>query len=197
MTDQSTTTISVENHPLPLRLAVDRTRAMVRGLWRCVCGALLIGLILAIDLDWRLLWQAQKASFLAFGLLTALVAVAGLGLLTYGARWLLLAAWPSRMGVEVSPMQLTMRAGPFGTETYAWREIRVAYDEEVDHALWDVLLDDETLPRVRHPSCHEDLVVRIQRLSALQTAELAALLKPYLKRGLAASSTDGTRPTNA
>jgi hypothetical protein len=101
------------------------------------------------------------------------------------------------MGVEVSPMQLTMRAGPFGTETYAWREIRVAYDEEVDHALWDVLLDDETLPRVRHPSCHEDLVVRIQRLSALQTAELAALLKPYLKRGLAASSTDGTRPTNA
>lgn len=197
MTNQPSNTITIKDQLPSLRIAVDRTRAMVRGLWRCVCGALLIGMILAMDMDWRLLWQAQRATFLAYGLLIVLVGVVGLALLVCGARWLLLAAWPSHVGVEVSPLHLTLRAGPFGTETYAWPEIRIAYDEEVDPALWDVLLDDEALPGVRHPSCPEDLIVRIQRLSALQAAELAAMLKLYFKRGLAASSTDGPMQADA
>ena len=195
MTNQPPIQPIAPDPPPSIRIAIDRTRAMVRGLWRGVCGALLVGPVFVMDLDWRLLWQTQRATFLASALLTTLLAVAGVVLLVYGVRWIMLAAWPGRVGVEISPLHISMRAGPFGKETYAWSEIRVAYDEDMDPSLWDVLLDDETLPCVRHPICEEDLVVRIQRLAALRTADLAALLKPYFKRGLAESLEGG--PTNA
>lgn len=185
------------DRPPSICIAVDRTRAMVRGLWRVAFAALLFGPVLVMDLDWKLLWQTQRATFLASALLTALLAAAGLVLLVYGVRWIMLAAWPGRVGVDVSPLHISMRAGPFGQETYAWSEIRVAYDEDVDQALWNVLLDDETLPCVRHPACQEDLTVRIQRLAALDAAELAALLKPYFKRGLAESSEDDRTQSDA
>lgn len=178
------------DQPPTLCIAVDRTRALVRGLWRVACGALLVGPVLLMDLDWKLLWQTQRATFLATSLLTTLVAAAGLILLVYGTRWIMLAAWPGRIGIDISPLHISMRAGPFGTEAYSWSEIRIAYDEDVDRAVWDVLLDDETLPHVWHPGCQEDLIARIERLTALRTEELAATLKPYLKRGLAASSGD-------
>ena len=183
--------------PPSIRIAIDRTRAVVRGLWRVAVAVFLVGPVLVMDLDWKLLWQTQRATFLASVLLTALPAAAGLVLLVYGVRWIMLAAWPGRVGVEVSPMHISMCAGPFGKEIYSWSEIRVAYEADVDRALWDVLLDDETLPCVRHPACEEDLVVRIQRLSVLRTEELAAMLKPYFKRGLAESSEDGSTQADA
>ena len=178
--------------PPSIRIAIDRTRAMVRGLWRLACGALLIGPVLIMDLDWELLWQAQRATFFASALLTALLTAAGLVVLVYGIRWIMLAAWPGRVGIDVSPLHISICAGPFGRESYVWSEIRVAYDEDVDQSLWDVLLDDETLPGVRHPACEEDLIVRIQRLAALRMEELTAVLKPYFKRGLMSATAPRT-----
>ncbi|MFQ5412200.1 MAG: hypothetical protein ACE5EC_07870 [Phycisphaerae bacterium] len=169
--------------PDPIELSVDRIRAAVRGLWRSACAGLLIALLwnwTAIS-DWGLLWQSQRASFIGLGVVYLVLAMSGLILLVPALRWLLLAAWPTRVGIEITPERITMRLGPFGGGVYDWSRIRMTLEPEVDPDVLEMLPDDAFVPRMFHPECEEDMARRIQVFSGLEAERVTALLRPLLR----------------
>lgn len=117
-----------------LCLPVARGRVFVRGLlW--ALGALLVGLgVLTVvaSLDFkptgvsnRLVEYSIAAvliPFLAGAIWCAVTAV----------RWMILAGWPSAVGVFVGGDALALRLGPWGTRRYAWDSLDVRYWFEHD-----------------------------------------------------------------
>jgi len=176
-----------EPDPPPMVIPIDRTQALVRGLWRLACAAVLVGPMWLVDVDGRLLWQTQRATALALVVLYALLAIGGLSLLVYAIRWMVLAAWPRPLCIAISPASVAFCAGPWGKATYPWAQIRVGLDAELDDAPLEALLNHDLLPFMRHPDCDEDLALRIQRLAGLRTEQLSTLLMPYFKRSLSRS----------
>ncbi|MCG8406830.1 MAG: hypothetical protein MI923_16660 [Phycisphaerales bacterium] len=170
--------------PKPIQLPVDRTRSMTRGLWRLAASVLVTGSLWQANPDWGLLWQTHRATFLALATLYLIMIATSLLLLAAATRWLLLACWMAELGVEISPESVRMKLGPFGRKTYDWSGIQMKIEADFDWELIDHMLGDTVVPSMRHPDCGEDLLLRIQRFAGLETEELMALLRPYVKRAL-------------
>ncbi len=177
--------------PDPIELSVDRIRAAVRGLWRSACAGLLIVLLWKwySTSDWSLMWQSQRAIFIGLGIVYLTLVVLGLILLVPAIRWLVLVAWPARVGIEITPERITMRLGPFGEGVYDWLRIRMTLEPEVDPEVLEHMPDDAFVPRMYHPDCEEDMARRIQVFSGLTVEQVTTLLRPYLRRFLDPSGT--------
>src|SRR5262245_865888 len=93
----------------PVELPIDRPRAMMRGVWR-LCGALLAGAPLFIGWpNWRMLWYAERASCVSFGMIYALVGAITLGLLYSAVRWIVLACRKKNTGIRISAQSIDMQ----------------------------------------------------------------------------------------
>lgn len=169
-----------ESHP-EFFLKADRSRALVRALWRLLCTVVTGGFVWQIRPDWRLLWQTQPASCLALALLALCLASVMLMLLVSAGRWLLLAVWPGPLGVRVTPRGLEMELGPLGRRAHEWSEIVVDVEEEFDPALIDALPDDSLALRIRRRGAKEDLARLIQLATNVSDEELTRRFRPLLR----------------
>ncbi len=128
-----------------------------------------------------------------YALLIALLPVAGLGLwLAWrGARWLALACWPGRVGVEADARELVLALGPFGFWRLDAVRLRAVYLFELDS---DELASDQfeahlpedhqrrvMLPRLSHPDCPFPIRERLLALLAGDEPELARQLAPFIR----------------
>ncbi|HKQ46940.1 MAG TPA: hypothetical protein VJZ71_02595 [Phycisphaerae bacterium] len=165
-------------------LKVDRSRALVRALWRLLCAVVVGGLLFQIRPDWALLWKTQPASCLALGLLTVCLAVVAFTLLVAAVRWLLLAVWPGPLGVNATAHGLELDLGPLGRRAYAWEEIVVDVEQEIEPGLIDELPDDSLAVRIRRRGTKENLARLIQLAANLSDEELTRRFRPLLGDGL-------------
>src|SRR6266404_3474317 len=111
---------------------IERSHALMRGIWRLLCAAIVGGAGFVIWPDWRLLWLTQKASFLALLVIVVCVAIAAIALAIASIRWLLLACWPGPLDIQMTPQTISMRLGPFGSYGFNWSQLRLELDESVD-----------------------------------------------------------------
>src|ERR1051325_10740515 len=103
-------------HLTSIVLPVDRSRALMRALWRLVSGGLLLGgawLVFGAR-DWALAWRTDPASFLSLGCVLLGLLVSGLLLCIVAMAWIALAASGSSVGGIVTCSGITLRLGPFG-----------------------------------------------------------------------------------
>jgi len=161
-------------------LPVDRTRALVRGLWRLLCAVLAAGLAFLIHVDWRLLWLAQPASFVGLGVIWLTLVCTGLALGTSAVRWLLLAVWPAELGARITPHDVRLRLGPFGSSVHRWQDIAIQIEDGLDPGLLDGLPDDAFVPVLRSSVTNEDLAATILLYSPLGAEQLTRRLRPYV-----------------
>lgn len=174
------TTHSDSAAPPPITLEVDRTRALVRGLWRVVLGVLvLVGVTLA-DIRWSLLWRTDKATFMAYGTLCLAAAAAGLAMLLPGLKWLVLCFSSKPLSIVLDDRGLSMNLGPFGRFAFDASRLSIGLDREIDPELLEHMPDDAFMPTIRHPSSPKDLAIVIQVFTGLASEKLTALLRPRL-----------------
>ncbi len=163
-----------------IRLEVDRTRALVRGLWRVVIGSLvLVGVVMA-DVRWSLLWRTDKATFMAYGTLCLAAAAAGLALLLPGLKWIALCLSSKPLAIVLDDRGLSMNLGPFGRYEFDANRLSIEVDREIDPELLEHMPDDAFMPTIRHPSSPKDLVIIIQVFTGLASEKLTAILRPRL-----------------
>jgi hypothetical protein len=165
--------------PPSLFFQADRSRAVVRALWRLLCAVIGGGLLLQIRPDWRLLWLTQWASCLALAHLALCLAIATLALFIATIRWLLFSIWPGPLGVEISAHGIAFQLGPLGNRSCDWSQIDLAQD--IDLEMLDDLPDDAFVPRIRHKGSNEDLARLIQVATNVSDEKLTRGIRPYLK----------------
>ena len=171
-----------------IELPIERGQALVRGLWRLLCAVLVGGIVFVVRIDWKLMWLTEKASFLALGVVMVCVALAAIGLAVSSVRWLLLAAWPGKLGIEVRPDRILLRLGPFGARTYDWSHLQIELDEAFDQDMIDLMPDDAFVPAIRHVAGGEDVVRIVMRFASVSHEELTRRLRPYVRQRLDQSS---------
>jgi len=177
--------------PLPeLRWPVDRARAAVRATWRVGVSLplLLVAYRTARDARWDLMWLQDRAAWLGYAVLLAVLFIAVLPLLVSAIRWLLLVAWPSPMQVQVTPARISLALGPLGRRDYDWPHIRVRLADDLDPALLDDLPPEHVAVTLRHPQTPEEIGAMIVRFTSLDTDRLWIALRPYVKRALGSAS---------
>jgi hypothetical protein len=162
-------------------LKVDRSRALVRALWRLLCAVVAGGLVFQIRPDWALLWRTQPASCLALALLALCLALVALALLIAAGRWLLLAVWPGELGIRSTARGLELELGPLGRRAYEWSDIVVDVEQEIEPGLIDVLPDDSIALRIRHRGSKENLARLIQLAANISDEELTRRFRPFLR----------------
>lgn len=175
-------------------LPVERSAALVRGVWRLIPVSLCVGILLNVRSDWRLLWLTDKASFLAVGFLFLFLLAVTAALLWSAGKWLVLAFWRRELGIRVTPESISFALGPFGDHRYAWREVRVAIDSSMDPEMLEMMPDDAFVPRLLHRSADGDLSSLMQRFSRTPPETLTRLLRPYVRRALGTGDLAGSGP---
>ena len=114
-------------------------------------------------------------------------------------RWLLLAAWPAKLGVEATVDELVCRFGSFGTKRFDAGRIEARYpfelvDEDVDGGFEAFLPEEqqmaEFLPRMLHPDANEPINRLILKFSMGTEAEVAAAFGPMIRKWCSRQETD-------
>jgi hypothetical protein len=174
-------------------LSVSRINAGVRGgLW---LSAAIILVLLARLIYGRLTFVSTGASNALVDYSVAIIAlpipILGLVLLIVGLRWILLAVWPAKLGIEASENELILRLGPFGTKRFDADRIEVRYpfelrDDEADVG-FEAYLPEETqyatfVPRMIHPEAREAIHRTILRFASVDEKAAAAALGPILRQ---------------
>lgn len=162
-------------------LKVDRSRAVVRALWRLLCAAVTVGLLMQVRPDWRLLWLTEPASCLALAILVVSLGIVASILFIVAVRWLLVSVWPGMLGVDVTPQKLELNLGPLGRRSHDWSELVVEVVQEIDMDLLDQLPDDSINLRIRRRDSKEDLAHIAQVAANLDDEEMTRLFRPYLR----------------
>jgi hypothetical protein len=162
-------------------LKADRSRALVRALWRLLCAVIVGGLALQIRPDWRLLWQTQPASCLALAVLILGLALVALPLVIAAGRWLLLAVWPGPLGIHATNHELKLDLGPLGRRSYPWSDIVVEVEQEIDTDLIEDLPDDSITLRIRPRGTKENLARPIQLAANVSDEEFTRRFRPFLR----------------
>ena len=118
-------------------------------------------------------------------------------------RWLLLAAWPARLGVVADADNLTLRLGPFGTRTYDTARLDVRYpfelSQDADGGGFEAFLPEDEqraklLPRILHPAAREPLHRVILRFVKESEPDAARTLRPIIDRWRSGHSVDDGEP---
>lgn len=165
-----------------IRFPIERSHALMRAVWRLLSVVIVGGALFVVRPDWRLLWLTEKASFLALAVIMLCGAAAAIGLSLVAIRWLLLACWPSPLGIEITPERVSMWLGPFGTREHAWSGLRLELGEDIDWDMMDLMPDDAFVPRLRVVASGADLIDVILKFARVSHEELTRALRPYLVR---------------
>ncbi|MCC7292704.1 MAG: hypothetical protein IT449_11655 [Phycisphaerales bacterium] len=176
----------------PIVLPVSRVRAAMRfAFYALAAGGCYLLLRLAAPAI-RFTPSGASNRIEDYALLAALLPVAGLGLwLAWrGTRWLALAGWPGRVGIEAGERELVLALGPFGSLRLDAARLRAVYLFELDE---DDLESDQfeahlpenhqrqtLLPRMTHPECPFPLRERLLLLLGGDEADLARQLAPVI-----------------
>ena len=171
-------------------LSVDRSRALVRGFYRAFAAVFLGGAVRICvaawigtsPMRWELLWENERAFFVA---LVSILACLGLAVAVCGilsARWFALAAWPARLHVSITSESVRLQLGPFGSNAYSWHGMSLRTLEDIDPEILASIPDELLTLEMRHTECQEDLAVVIQRFAGVDAEDLNRLLRPYLMR---------------
>lgn len=172
------------NHTLPsFFLKVDRSKAVVRAVWRLLCAAVTAGLLLQVRPNWGLLWLTEPASWFALAMMVFCLGIVVLALVIVGVRWLLVSVWPGPLGVRVTPKTLDIDLGPLGRSAHEWADLNVEIVQEIDPDLLDQLPDDSINLRIRRRGAKEDLAHTVQVAANLDDEEMTRLFRPYLEMG--------------
>jgi len=112
-------------------------------------------------------------------------------------RYLLLAAWPARIGVSASERGLLLQLGPFGRRRYGSDQLEVLYPfeqtESEDDGGFEAYLPESQqvamfLPRITHPAASEPINRTLLRFCPGDEGSVAARLRPVIQAWRAASS---------
>lgn len=181
-----------------LRLRARRSAGFLRI---CVFMPLgVLGLIWAYRVCRALEFKASAVSSriteysVAFVML--LIALAGVGLGVAGARWLLFALWPGRLGLFVDDLYMKIALGPFGvtqldldrlTATYRFERDEDDEDDEDEALSTEDFLDPEIerqtrLPILRHPAMAESINLTLDKFIAGTELEVLQQLRPMIDR---------------
>lgn len=176
-------------------IAVDRMRMAMRGAWRAAVGVLLgCGLLVALrGVRWREMWAADRATALGMAALAATSGAVAALVLWAAIRWLLLAGWPARLGVEFSARWVKFRLGPFGTLELDAARLRAA-EAEPDEAAEGAFADEDEPARLLHPLLAGDLAGLVNRYTGASGPALAATLARYLPEVSATANGGGDLP---
>jgi len=173
---------STTDPPVFRQWPVDRANAAVRGFWRLLLaagGAALLRIPL-YNLEWRLLWEQQRIVAVSWSIVLGVAAMALLLFAIAAFRWMLLAAWPSHLGIELRTDRITLQAGPFGCMSLDRRRLRVAIEGGVDLDTLAHLPPDSVAIELRHPDCAEEIVGRLQRFAGGQAAQVRIGIRDWL-----------------
>ncbi len=166
--------------PEPITLRVDRSKALVRGLWRLGIAGCCFWLLYVWDVRWEILWNTQTATFFGLGMLYLGLAAIALALLFPGLKWLLLMGWPGRLAIEITTRHVRFNLGPYGRADLDMERVSVTPDREIDSDMLELMPDDAFMTCMRHPAFDGDLGERIQVFSGIESERLNGLLRPYL-----------------
>lgn len=166
--------------PDPIVFRVDRSKAVVRGLWRVAVASGLAWLLVVWDVRWEILWRTQAATFIGLGTVYLSVASVALWLAYIGLRWLALAGWPRELRIEVRAEGIEFRLGPFGRSRYEMKDLSIQPDREIDVEILEVMPDDAFVTSIRIRGDGRELANVIQDFSGIETERLNACLRPYL-----------------
>lgn len=164
-----------------LHFPLERSQALMRGVTRILCAAILTGAAYIIRPDWGLLWNTQKASFMAFAVVLLVIGIAALALGIAGARWLLTSIWLGPLEIKIGPEGIHMRLGPGGVHHHAWSDLRLELDETVDWEFLDMMPDDAFVPRLHQRSTGKDIGAMILSYARISHEAFTQCLRPYLK----------------
>lgn len=184
------------DRPTARHWPVDRAGAAVRGFWRLLAAAG-GGALLRIpirNLEWRLLWEQQRLVAASWGLVLGLSAVALLLFAVAAVRWLLLALWPGRLGIDLQEDGIGLRAGPFGCMTLDRRRVQVSVEGDVDLDTLAQLPPDSVAIELRHPDCPEEIVGRLQRFAGGHAQQVRLGIREWLLAGDAPPGHADRRP---
>lgn len=174
-----------------IHIPVTRLGALVRGVIQgsaAVACAALTGLVYG-SLTWnrpdlgRLLVDVSIAIIALPMPIVALVTAFG------GLRWLALALWPARLGIDADDTALTLRFGPFGTRRYEANQLRAVYPFETDgdpaELGFEAFLPPEQqietlLPRMTYRSESVPVDRLVLRFAAGSEREIVAALRPAI-----------------
>lgn len=177
-----------------VHLSVDRIHAAVKALWRLLMAGLVVGLayLLAVQIgDWNLFWQQQSVAFLAIGTFIAGLALVGVGIGFGGLRWLMLAAWPRRVGLQIDSKAIHVVLGPFGSDSVPWNELTCKVAEGFDSDMLSHVGDDAFTPVMLDDRRQRDLYAWMQSHSGVEPETLTHALRPHFESRLRdASSRD-------
>lgn len=195
------------DNDLSLLVPVDRIRGLIRGLSWSVPAAVIgaISVPIYINLDFRTTAVSnglvQAAMALVASPLPILAAICGFQSL----RWMLLAAWPQRLGVFANADRLILKLGAFGSQEFNTDRLDVRYpfeliEESEEEATFEAYLPEEEqiarfLPRLMHPASVEPINRTILRFAGGTEADVAARLLPMVQlwRSTAAASSGHRR----
>lgn len=172
----------IADPPVARHWPVDRAGAAVRGFWRLLAaaGGTALLRIPIRNLEWRLLWEQQPLVAASWGLVIGLVAVALLLFAIAAVRWLLLALWPGRLGIDLPADGIRLRAGPFGRMTLDRRRVQVSVEGDVDLDTLARLPPDSVAIELRHPDCPEEVVGRLQRFAGGHAQQVRLGIREWL-----------------
>lgn len=148
-------------------------------------------------------WDAIDAVSVAMMLVIVPFNLIALGLAVWGGRWLLLALWPGRAGVDARRDELVLGFGPFGTSRYPVAELDVHYLFELDEAGeeegFEAFLPEEEqiasyLPQIKHRKRAEPLNREILKFVAGPEPRVARALRPMVAQWRGENDDDDAEP---
>lgn len=171
-------------------LSVDRSRALVRGFYHAFAAVVFGGTVwICVNAwigtsrtRWELLWDNERATFIA---LFSILACAGMAAAACGivsARWFALAAWPGRLRISISPESVRLQLGPFGSDVFTWHGMSLKTIEDIDPETLALIPDDLLTLEMRHTECRQDLAAVAQRFAGVHAEDVNRMLRPYLVR---------------
>jgi hypothetical protein len=155
-------------------MTVDRGRAAMRGIWRLAVMLMVAAptIIMAVNLNWKLLRLSDPASYYGLGVLwLALAATAG-GLLVSAVRWLLLATWRDDLYVRLGGQKLEWSLGPFGKRVLPVQQIDVRLFPEIEADLLDRIPDDALTISMHHRTTGEDIGEKLEQFVRINAAQV-------------------------
>lgn len=180
---------------------IARGRALSRGLLYAATAFLLAALTMLIyqPLTSSLRGGSNRVVDLSIAVMASPLPLLCIAAAWISVRWLLLAAWPAKVGVEATVDELVCRFGSFGTKRFDAGRIETRYpfelaDEDVDGGFEAFLPEqqqmEEFLPRMLHPEANEPINRLIQKFSMGTEADVAAALGPMIRKWRAHQKTE-------
>lgn len=188
--------------PSRVFVPVGRGRALARAsVW--LAPALVHGLF-----SWHLWFNLRlgepggPSTIVKVAIIAALIpfGLAGIAMVVWGLRWLLLAMWPGRVGVTADTHALRLELGPFGNRTYDTDRLDVRYFFELSadsgEEGFEALLPEAEqirnfLPRLLHPDAKNPLQRSIMRFADGTESSVAQALRPIIAQWRKEHSTPG------